>query len=442
MPDEARNIPEHASFQEATTLQNTQHPPLMTSSTHQQILPSISIPHASSSVNSPLLPISYSSISSDPPFHSARAYMTNNAPSSESIRANSIQSPHSTMAPISIFPQRASDTLPNSRASPSLFRNQSSVSLSGQNSKNGTSLFRTQSSTAVPQISTGDNKRRYSSLFGDSSKFTPSVPASTIPKRPRTLTAPSTFQIITANKHVFDKDILPKLPAFQQQKAVELIQFLSNQIEKSSRQWSLADQQSRAIEAQISTLKQQPSLNKQETLRLESLMNSNMVWVQRTVRSKYLEKFKIMLDKVFKGEVADYAFLYNSATSLAKDGDLEIQQAVEQMSLSSVRTPYTDVRRKSLFSPEATRVNTEESFGPYGPGVGSLDREKIEKLLDNIKADLDIKPIDRKGTPKEMKITLLEHQKLGLAWLQKMEASVKGGILADDMGLGKTIQTM
>lgn len=35
---------------------------------------------------------------------------------------------------------------------------------------------------------------------------------------------------------------------------------------------------------------------------------------------------------------------------------------------------------------------------------------------------------------------LIPYQMRGLAWLLKMEQTVKGGILADEMGLGKTIQ--
>ncbi|KAK3845402.1 MAG: SNF2 family N-terminal domain-containing protein [Linnemannia gamsii] len=40
-------------------------------------------------------------------------------------------------------------------------------------------------------------------------------------------------------------------------------------------------------------------------------------------------------------------------------------------------------------------------------------------------------------------IALLEHQKIGLTWLTKMEEGTnRGGILGDDMGLGKTIQSI
>lgn len=69
--------------------------------------------------------------------------------------------------------------------------------------------------------------------------------------------------------------------------------------------------------------------------------------------------------------------------------------------------------------------------------------EEINKLLENIRPDEELPPEMREGTPDSMKFPLLEHQKLGLAWLkQQEESSTKGGILADDMGLGKTIQAL
>lgn len=69
--------------------------------------------------------------------------------------------------------------------------------------------------------------------------------------------------------------------------------------------------------------------------------------------------------------------------------------------------------------------------------------EEIQTLLENIRPDMDIPPEDREGTPEALVYPLLEHQKLGLAWMKAMEeGSNKGGILADDMGLGKTIQAI
>ncbi|KAG0307937.1 hypothetical protein BGZ98_009395 [Dissophora globulifera] len=72
--------------------------------------------------------------------------------------------------------------------------------------------------------------------------------------------------------------------------------------------------------------------------------------------------------------------------------------------------------------------------------------KELRDLLANIQAsEEEIAPKDRTGTPEGMAahIALLEHQKIGLTWLTKMETGTnKGGILADDMGLGKTIQSM
>ncbi|KAL6235897.1 hypothetical protein BDW75DRAFT_127428 [Aspergillus navahoensis] len=69
--------------------------------------------------------------------------------------------------------------------------------------------------------------------------------------------------------------------------------------------------------------------------------------------------------------------------------------------------------------------------------------EEIKQLLETIRPDIDISAKDREGTPEALKYRLLDHQKLGLAWMKsKEECDQKGGILADDMGLGKTIQAI
>ncbi|EAW06955.1 DEAD/DEAH box helicase [Aspergillus clavatus NRRL 1] len=69
--------------------------------------------------------------------------------------------------------------------------------------------------------------------------------------------------------------------------------------------------------------------------------------------------------------------------------------------------------------------------------------EEIKQLLETIRPDSELAKEKREGTPEALRYTLLEHQKLGLAWMKSMEESdKKGGILADDMGLGKTIQAI
>ncbi|RPA97556.1 hypothetical protein L873DRAFT_1771102 [Choiromyces venosus 120613-1] len=89
----------------------------------------------------------------------------------------------------------------------------------------------------------------------------------------------------------------------------------------------------------------------------------------------------------------------------------------------------------------------------YGPEIGSYINhirndptktlDQLKTLMENIRPDMEIPPENREGTPDDMTYPLMEHQKLGLAWLKAMEdGSNKGGILADDMGLGKTIQAL
>ncbi|KAG0015645.1 hypothetical protein BGZ80_009728, partial [Entomortierella chlamydospora] len=84
---------------------------------------------------------------------------------------------------------------------------------------------------------------------------------------------------------------------------------------------------------------------------------------------------------------------------------------------------------------------------PTSRNLSSVELDKeLRNLLANVQAaEEDIPPQDRTGTPEGMasSIVLLEHQKIGLTWLQKMEDGTnRGGILGDDMGLGKTVQTM
>lgn len=71
------------------------------------------------------------------------------------------------------------------------------------------------------------------------------------------------------------------------------------------------------------------------------------------------------------------------------------------------------------------------------------DQQHLQNLLNNIRPDEELDEEGLSLTPSELAITLLKHQRLGLAWLLRMEESEsKGGILADDMGLGKTVQAI
>ncbi|KAF9205533.1 hypothetical protein BGZ49_003897 [Haplosporangium sp. Z 27] len=106
---------------------------------------------------------------------------------------------------------------------------------------------------------------------------------------------------------------------------------------------------------------------------------------------------------------------------------------------------YDRWERELLNSWSYNRVAQREVDYPRHLSTAESEKE-LRDLLANVEAaEEDIPPQDRTGTPDGMAsdIFLLEHQKIGLTWLQKMEDGTnRGGILGDDMGLGKTIQTM
>jgi SNF2 family DNA or RNA helicase len=95
------------------------------------------------------------------------------------------------------------------------------------------------------------------------------------------------------------------------------------------------------------------------------------------------------------------------------------------------------------------------------PLTETEQRDALRQLLSNaVGAHKVTPPHLRISTPPDLLIPLLEHQKLGVEWMLKMEKSTnRGGILADDMGnvfyffceigwlmgnlgLGKTIQSI
>jgi hypothetical protein len=86
-----------------------------------------------------------------------------------------------------------------------------------------------------------------------------------------------------------------------------------------------------------------------------------------------------------------------------------------------------------------TDEDSNENYGDFPLNV--TEAESIEKMLEIVQQNGD-DSINREETPRIMSSILKEYQKIGLAWLIKMEASQnKGGILADEMGLGKTVRT-
>lgn len=68
---------------------------------------------------------------------------------------------------------------------------------------------------------------------------------------------------------------------------------------------------------------------------------------------------------------------------------------------------------------------------------------ELKEMLESLRPDAALLKDKWEGTPQSLQFPLLDHQKLGLAWMKSMEEGTnKGGILADDMGLGKTMQAI
>ncbi|KAI8975685.1 SNF2 family N-terminal domain-containing protein [Mycotypha africana] len=119
---------------------------------------------------------------------------------------------------------------------------------------------------------------------------------------------------------------------------------------------------------------------------------------------------------------------------------------IPNMSGSRVFHPYFNgnVPQSSRMA-EMAHLRTMIRSMPKGeqPLNGEDAERELRELLMNVNDDHPPPPEERSGTPDGLSINLLEHQKIGLQWMTKMEeSSNKGGILADDMGLGKTIQAL
>ena len=75
-----------------------------------------------------------------------------------------------------------------------------------------------------------------------------------------------------------------------------------------------------------------------------------------------------------------------------------------------------------------------KNYAQYVTNDPTKTLEEIKSLLENIRPDMDIPPESREGTPDALVYPLMEHQKVGLTWMKKMEESkTRGGILADDV---------
>ena len=87
----------------------------------------------------------------------------------------------------------------------------------------------------------------------------------------------------------------------------------------------------------------------------------------------------------------------------------------------------------NAFSRHGIDSSNTEMFQKYVDRINHVTNDpnrtksEIKALLENIRPDEDLPPENREGTPEAMTYALMEHQKLGLAWLKKMEMSEQKG---------------
>ncbi|CUM65111.1 uncharacterized protein PRCAT00002737001 [Priceomyces carsonii] len=184
-----------------------------------------------------------------------------------------------------------------------------------------------------------------------------------------------------------------------------------------------------------------------------------------TEQSKYKDALKSISDVVLK--LTEQAKVYQSrgdSTLMEMWGSINSILEGKISQLTAAKRKFSESRSK--FDTIVSRLNMvndgirslrvtlgygnhesqvpSSQFRGYASNVYShnTDDEHIQDLLDNIRPDEELKD-GLELTPTDLSINLMKHQRMGLAWLLRMENSkALGGILADDMGLGKTIQAL
>ena len=106
----------------------------------------------------------------------------------------------------------------------------------------------------------------------------------------------------------------------------------------------------------------------------------------------------------------------NPSPFIDLSGDLSFTEIADQ----AFSRHGMDSSDSQLYQKYVDRIN-------YVANDPTRTRSEIKALLENIRPDEDLPPENRDGTPEAMTYALMEHQKMGLTWLKKMEASEQKG---------------
>jgi hypothetical protein len=114
------------------------------------------------------------------------------------------------------------------------------------------------------------------------------------------------------------------------------------------------------------------------------------------------------------GSPVYYGTAFNPYASTSTASNFDLPPAGQE----SMASPFNPIDHLSRFREYRDSLYSDPS----------KTEEEIKELLAHIRPDEDIDAHSREGTPPQMKLTLMEHQKLGLAWMKKMEeGSNRGG---------------
>ncbi|ORY41278.1 hypothetical protein BCR33DRAFT_852287 [Rhizoclosmatium globosum] len=140
-----------------------------------------------------------------------------------------------------------------------------------------------------------------------------------------------------------------------------------------------------------------------------------------------------------------------SANALITSTEREKQQQA-LIEYENRQAALREANRKAALARQEQEESEHRRKNPSGTsssGIFLSDKQvvgQLKNLLENVSVleESVLKAqAERIKSPPELTVTLLEHQKIGVDWMVRMEKGTnKGGILADDMGLGKTVQSI
>ena len=101
---------------------------------------------------------------------------------------------------------------------------------------------------------------------------------------------------------------------------------------------------------------------------------------------------------------------------------------LENDSYNSTGNMYQqNVARAGLNPMDTELVNRYRERYDYIAHDPTKTAKEMKELLENIRPDEDLPPENREGTPAAMMYPLMEHQKLGVAWMKRMEEGTNRG---------------